>query len=580
MVQVTGNEFISLPSIDESNGNIDYLTILHMNSKGMLQMEGNPILKPYIKINNQETIFCNNLVWSRNSFWIPQAIFENKEIKILIKYLTPKNQKAIALRIEVTNKSDTSLNVECAFILDWIKTLHVVNESYLIDSDIKKKESNWNHGNTYQQAIATPLIALAMMEEGKTACLLNCGESNIYDYYLGIGYEEVSSATAAKHLKRIGFDNLYNELINYLHEKQIITKDQFLTKILNTNLLFTYFYSSGRTLDTEQLVLVTSRSPRYYVSAAYWDRDSLLWSFPALLLFEEKLCKEILKYVFKVQIKNVGEHSRFIDGSLLEPGFELDELCAPVLALQKYILKTQDTDFLKEKYIKEGLNFILEKLESKRNKNISLYETFLMPTDDVAGEKYLTYDNVLVWKSFIILSKYLGNKNLIIEASNIKKAIYKYLVKDGLFVWSSDLKEDYSIYDEPPGSLQLFPFLGFCETKSEIWKKTINLIRSENYRFSFAKSNISEIGCEHAPHPWILSLCNSLLSGNGKSAIENLKKMSMDNYIACESVDEETGECITGEAFATCAGFLSYSLNYYLNNLYIPDSYNKLFTGL
>ena len=34
----------------------------------------------------------------------------------------------------------------------------------------------------------------------------------------------------------------------------------------------------------------------------------------------------------------------------------------------------------------------------------------------------------------------------------------------------------------------------------------------------------------------------------------------MDNGIACESVDETTGECTTGEAFATCAGFLAYAI--------------------
>jgi len=34
----------------------------------------------------------------------------------------------------------------------------------------------------------------------------------------------------------------------------------------------------------------------------------------------------------------------------------------------------------------------------------------------------------------------------------------------------------------------------------------------------------------------------------------------MDNGVACESVNEESGACETGEAFATCAGFLAYSL--------------------
>ena len=35
---------------------------------------------------------------------------------------------------------------------------------------------------------------------------------------------------------------------------------------------------------------------------------------------------------------------------------------------------------------------------------------------------------------------------------------------------------------------------------------------------------------------------------------------SMDDGVACESVHEDTSECATGTAFATCAGFLAFAL--------------------
>ena len=88
---------------------------------------------------------------------------------------------------------------------------------------------------------------------------------------------------------------------------------------------------------------MTSRSPRYYVSAAYWDRDSLLWAFPAILTVDAAYAREILTYVFTRQARNFGVHSRYIDGTMLEPGFELDELCAPVIALNRYVEQTGDT---------------------------------------------------------------------------------------------------------------------------------------------------------------------------------------------------------------------------------------------
>jgi len=122
------------------------------------------------------------------------------------------------------------------------------------------------------------------------------------------------------------------------------------------------------------------------------------------------------------------------------------------------------------------------------------------------------------------------------------------------------LKGHWDIDDEPPGSLQLLPFYGFCDLSDPVWKATSSLIRDRSYALSFADHKIAEIGCKHAAHPWILSICNSLRSGHVPSAINHLKNTVMDNGVACESVDEDTGEYTTGAAFATCAGFLSFSL--------------------
>lgn len=100
----------------------------------------------------------------------------------------------------------------------------------------------------------------------------------------------------------------------------------------------------------------------------------------------------------------------------------------------------------------------------------------------------------------------------------------------------------------------------FCSPTDEIYRNTVAMIRSPEYKYSFANSPINEIGCPHAPHPWILSLANSLLCGRVEHCRAILEKISMDNGIACESVDEVTGYCTTGEAFATCAGFLCHSI--------------------
>ena len=40
-----------------------------------------------------------------------------------------------------------------------------------------------------------------------------------------------------------------------------------------------------------------------------------------------------------------------------------------------------------------------------------------------------------------------------------------------------------------------------------------------------------------------------------------------DNGIVCESIDEHTGRSATGDAFATCAGFVCHALRYALGGV-------------
>jgi hypothetical protein len=375
----------------------------------------------------------------------------------------------------------------------------------------------------------------------------------------------VAAATAAKEMLRQGWAALYEKTCAWLSAREYSLPHPYLSQLYNTNLFFCIFFSTGLTLDTEELVLVTSRSPRYYVSAAYWDRDSLLWSFPAVLDADKDLAREMLLYAFGRQGRNIGVHSRFIDGAVLEPGFELDELMAPVLALERYVDKTGDTDLPARPDVDEGIRSILQKLAGRRHPQAALFSTFLQPTDEEIIHPYLTYDNVLVWRGLAALERLCpGRFPACADAGQVKDAIWTHCVRDvggeRQFAWSVDMAGGFDVYDEPPGSLQLLAWYGFCLPNDPVYAATVAHIRSEKYAYSFAGCSIAEIGCPHAPHPWVLSAANSLLSGRAPSALGHLEKMRMDNLIACESVDEETGECATGEAFATCAGFLCHAL--------------------
>lgn len=583
--QVTGNEFLSLPTIRESDGAVEGVTFLYMQVKGLLELRGNAgLIRPYWELDERRLPL--RPTWSRAHCWIPSFTAEEQELRFSCTYLTPVGERGLILRLTVQNLGSAAHAVRFGTEGEWAHTLHEINETTELTDGREVYESGWNHMFIFSQKPGLPLFAFApcisdpqqfaeIDQQGQWSqkgfsydifrqTILQPGEQAMLDIPWGVGYDGVAASTSAKELLRQGFEAVYDRTVRWLSAREKHLTDPKLTELLNTNLFFAFFYASGRTVDTEELCLMTSRSPRYYVSAAYWDRDSLLWAFPAILAVDSAYAREILTYVFHRQARNFGVHSRFIDGTMLEPGFELDELCAPVVALNRYTEQTGDEAFSKQSFVQEALQTILCRLREKRHPSIPLYETFLQPTDDMHNYLYLTYDNVLVCYALKALAKLLDRPELMDEADKTRQAIYEHCVKEQnhkrFFAWSVDLNGHYDIYDEPPGSLLLLPFYGFCEAEDPIWQNTAAMIRDESYALSFAGHSIAEIGCKHAPHPWILSICNSLLSGHADSALLHLSRTPLDNGVACESVNEDTGLCVTGEAFATCAGFLSYAL--------------------
>ena len=575
----TGNEYVSIPTLREETAAIESFSCLHMGAKGLVEFRGDgsaPVMAPFVR-SGGASLPLTDMVWQRLEYWVPEFTARAGDLNVRGTILAPVGERGFIYRLSVENASGAPVDAAYGLEGTWASAWLCVNEDKEILGTKRVTDSLWNSGPVFEFFCALPFLAFAPMcdldtvsshsERGgavdyalERSVTLAPGESEAACFYWGLGYEEVAAATSAKEMLRQGWSRELEATLGYLHSRSWHTDDAQLRTLYNTNLFFCIFYSTGLTIDTEELVLVTSRSPRYYVSAAYWDRDSLFWSFPSAVDADLALAREMLLYAFGRQGRNIGVHSRFIDGTVLEPGFELDELMAPVLALERYVDATGDRSVLADPDVLRGIDGILKKLDAERAEDCELYETFLQPTDDERVYPYITYDNVLVWRALRALGRLFERPELTERAERVRRAIYDNCIFDGAFAWSVDLAGGHDVYDEPPGSLLLLPYYGFCAWDDPVYLKTAEMIRSPDYAYSFAGCEIAEIGCPHAPHPWLLSIGNSLLCGRSSEALEHLRRTSLDNGIACESVDEHTGECTTGEAFATCAGFICHAL--------------------
>ena len=295
----TGNEWVSLPTLQARTGALESFSFLHMGYKGLIEQRGAaslPLMAPFFELDG-EKIPLQSLTWARKSDWIPTFHGIAGPLEVEGMLLAPVGERGFLYQLTVRSTLDRPLSGTFGLEGCWASAWHCVNEDKEIDGVRRCYTSLWNDSLIFDMRCGLPLFAFApMMDQPCSStfretdagiayrlahdCTLEPGQAAAVTFYWGVGFEEVAAATSAKEMLRQGWQHELEMTVDWLEARRWPIPDAQLERLYNTNLFFCLFYSAGLTLDTEELVLVTSRSPRYYVSAAYWDRDSLLWSFP------------------------------------------------------------------------------------------------------------------------------------------------------------------------------------------------------------------------------------------------------------------------------------------------------------
>ncbi|MGF7184497.1 hypothetical protein GGQ84_000580 [Desulfitispora alkaliphila] len=599
--RLTGNQWIAIPEIQE-DGTILSINCAHLRGNGLLEFNGGaePFLKPRFLVEGKDITEQNKLSWYMCEHWIPA--FQGEDQGGQVRYggtiLTPQNEKGFVYRLWCRNQGNKELKLGAQIEGYWAETNQIVFESHPLNAVNRVLWKDWTNTLVLETRPDTGWMALGILvdhetnvrkwqegvsEKGHSFVLgkemgIKPGEELIFDFIVGVNSEADGAAVAAVHIARRGFGWLKDSTESWLRSRSLKVDNSKLkggTKatlepVLNRNLFFNYFYTTARTLDSGHIVLLTSRSKRYYVSGAYWARDAFLWSFPAILLVDQEWSRQVLETGFTRYGENGPFHSCYLNGQVLYPGFELDQLAAYFIALNQYIEAYGDLD-LTEDWVVKGAEALEKILWQHHNHELYLFSTFLDPSDDQVKHPYLTYSNVLVWKALSVLQKIYKANNNTVKVRHLdgvdrllKKAIQQHCVIKGpggqMYAWAVNGKGDYQIYDNPPGSLLLLPYYGFCSPKDKVYKNTLDWIYSKDNQYSYWEGSFPGLGGIHAPYPWVMSHCNGLLAGKIKEGLEFFSRAEMDGGYACETVDGEKGIVKTGGHMASCAGFVAYSI--------------------
>ncbi len=598
-VIATGNDWIALPEIRASDGAVVSFNVLSMRERGLLQVQGSPevnsgpesgltpALAPWVAVG-AEPPGLHVSAWRLIDYWIPVATARSGSVHIRITYVTPPHARAAWIRVALVNQGKEAQSVRFGLTARWGGLARVVYAPTMIIGQrlqssapafIKRTHlfSFLENDTVFAWALKHP--DCAHTREAGDKYTVECrrslapGQRVAANFILSVGLDRTSAQYSARvlgaELAHRGDAAVLDSERAWLASRLRSTGRPILDEFINRNLLFSSFFAWGRTLDTEQFVGVTSRSPRYYVAAAYWDRDAMLWSFPALLASDLGRARRALDVALGLQLRDAGTHSRFINGVTLEPGYELDENAAPIVALAEYWRKTGDTAFVR--HHRAALARLLTKLAAHRGL-AGLYWTEQDSQDENRRWPYETYDNALVWHAlrgaaamYRAIGEGAAAEALDARARHLHQSIMRHLVASGApgasgpifaFGWNG---KRHKFDDVPPGSILKLPALGFISQDNPVFRRTYRWLHSTFFKYSNIGKPYGLPGSYRLPYTSSWSIADHLRLRTGRAqALKILLASPWDGGIISEQVNPVTDASIPGGgAFATAAGYVA-----------------------
>lgn len=560
----TGNHYLALPEIDVESGGIKSINVTSKRNKGLVELAGgNRLVQPEF-YRNGEKLSPHKVNWKRLHYYIPQITFEFENFSVQAKIYADLQEKGFVYEFTSTADMDVHLEIH----VDQVSILRF--NRHILHGHKKLAVDKWLHNPCL--AIEGYNVYLGMAFGGERGFNFDFSPANFTLYlkletqkpnafYIALNADTDGASTTLIHLKRKGLNQIFLEWEQWLGYRIKQIPHKRIEKLFNENSLFNYFFSVSKDFYTDELVAMTSRSPRYYVSGAFWERDSFYWSFPAIKCIDPTFHLKLMREMILLHSINPGDHAHYIDGTVLYPGFELDEACS-------YF---NDLDFpvsFFDHEILTAFSNIIERIENEFDEDMGLYKTFLLPSDDPTEHPFVLFDNVLLlkgYKNLVKLYRRVKKDTLVLETkiAILEENLPKFIrVIDGksIYVWAVDKEKRYILYNDPPGNLGSLVFYGI--PNDEVFANTIAYYYSNNYKYYDSTAKFKELACDHHPNTSSgLGLCGSLLNPLYKEeALKILMEANLDHGLLCESFDKNTGEAKTGVGFGTGAGYLALAL--------------------
>ncbi|HUR92754.1 MAG TPA: hypothetical protein VMY38_08795 [Gemmatimonadaceae bacterium] len=576
--QLTGNHWLALPCIHPADGSLHAVGLLHRAARGAIEFAGGrdfvdgkaePLAKPVIRVGGVEReLGAMGMAWERISTWIPTFNCVAGDLAVRGIIFAPYGRDAdvagavYAITIVNRGKSPVTLTLGLEGVLGHrqqrIRSARAFDDAHRITVG--------ERGVIVLDGAAIPAhAALAVAGDGDCHVEVSEGDEprwsltreivvepggHVEDaFYIGAGPERDGAEATVAVMRRRGWKELLRITTDTLRSFEQSIGNDALDRLLNRNMLLSYFYAVGRALDDAHFYLVRTRVPWNAHGLTVNDWEALTWTIPAVQLADSELARELILRMCELHGYAPGTGVHYLDGTLFQAGFSLEGASAYAIAVERYISQTGDDQIVEEAAVADALYQSHEDIEARRDKRWPLYSTEVTPGGDPVRQPYGAHANAVVAQAMDMFKRTLDEKTAekVEDAEAIRAALRrKFATSDdaGTAVLHAaiDLDGASSSADDPVASLYWLPFYDSIRRDDSVYRRTVRPF--------------------DALKPAELSVyCARLIGPGAGEALNWLRRAPLDNGFAAEMVTTE-GAATANGGDATLAGLLAYSVWY------------------
>lgn len=577
--QLTGNHWLTLPCIHPADGAIHGIGVLHRGARAAIEFagapefasgQGAPLLRPVIRVNGEVRALADEgIAWERAVNWLPTFTCTIGTLLIRGTVFAPYGRDAdmagavYALAIE--NRSGDAVNVEVALEgtlghrQQRVRSARPFDDDHLVsmgDDDMLLLEGAAIPGLA---AIAIGADGPARLESPDAASREPRAFAIRRDvvapangmvqvaFYLAVGPERDGAQATVTVLRRRGWRALLTATREALTSLEQTTGSDAMDGLVNRNLLFAYFYGVGRALDDAHYYLVRSRAPWHGAGCTVRDWEALMWTLPAVQLADTGLARELLVRACELHGYAPGQGVHYLDGTLFQPGFTLEGPAAYAIATDRYIRDSGDEQIVEEPVIADTLYLANEDIAARRDEQVPLYSTDVMPSGEPAPHPFTLHGNAVVALALDVLRRTLDEEasKSVQDPAAVRAALRRHFAIDrggkARLASAIDLAGGASLDDDPVGSLLWLPLYEALDRDDSLYRRSVRAVTNESGA--------------------LLPQLARLLGPDAGEVLVWLRRAVLDNGIAAEYVDAD-GAATGNGGDAALAGLLAHTLWY------------------